>query len=84
MANDGYLERSEEDRRHVDRVWMYDDAWMKQGIQDGRVVRGIDVPEEEYREHGVVGLLTRYPLLTSFLILAAGGLAVIVIGLLVF
>ena len=84
MDNNQSLDRNEEDRRHVDRVWMYDDAWMKQESHSGKRMNGMDVPEEEYSEGGIVGLLARYPLVTSFLILLAGGVAIIVIGLLLF
>ena len=84
MDGDKFLDRNEEDRRHVDRVWMYDDAWIKQEGQDGKDMKGMDVPEEKYSEVGLVGLLVRYPLMASFLILLAGGVAFIVIGLLLF
>jgi hypothetical protein len=84
MADNQFLDRKEEDRRHLDRVWMYDDAWVKQEGQYGKDMEGMDVPEEEYSEVGLVGLLVRYPLMASFLILLAGGVAFIVIGLLLF
>lgn len=84
MTEDQLLDRNEEDRRHVDRVWMYDDAWLKQESKSDRSMKGMDVPGEEYSETGVVGFLMRYPLMTAFLILLAGGVAFIVIGLLLF
>ena len=84
MADNQFLDRNVEDRRHLDRVWMYDDAWIKQEGQEGRNIKGIEVPEEENSEVGFVGLLVRYPLMASFLILLAGGVAFIVIGLLLF
>ncbi len=84
MDGDKFLDRNEEDRRHLDRVWMYDDAWIKQEGQYSKDMKGMDVPDEADIEVGLVGLLVRYPLMASFLILLAGGVAFIVIGLLLF
>ena len=84
MADNQFLDRNEEDRRHLDRVWMYDDAWIKQEGQYGKGMKGMEVPEEDDIEVGLVGVLVRYPLMASFLILLAGGVAFIVIGLLLF
>lgn len=79
------MDRREQDRDHLDRRWIEDEAWLRQSAHEEDELKNYSVPRREHMTgEGLVGFLMKNPLLGSLIVLLLGSLVFALIALLYF
>ena len=80
---DGYwVDGENEALRQSDQAWMDDRSWLEKGaINRDRSPKTPSYRNSEYFEAGLPGLMARHPLITSFVVMALGGLCFLIFSL---
>lgn len=79
------MDLQEEDRDHIDRVWVQDKTWLDNSTRGNRSMKSYNVPHKQvYKERGFLGLIEKYPLAGSIVVLTLGSLFFIIITFLYF
>ena len=83
MDEGTWAERKDEDLRHSDQVWMNARSWMdREPISRNQSMKyTTHYRRNEYFEGGLPGLMARHPLITSFMVMALGGLCFLIFSL---
>ena len=83
MDEGTWAERKDDDLLHSDQAWMNDRSWMdREPINRNQSTKYAHYRNSEYFESGLPGLMARHPLITSFLVMALGGLCFLIFSLL--